>query len=1427
MKQFLLFFFVVMSCLGLYSQTSIRGDIKYWHREDFMGFDPAGDAESSTGDITSVYLKKFNNKLAFRITFDNMVERVHNLIVTNHFLNHEVIIRFRTGNEKSKQLDKTFLLSSISHTYAWGEYLVTPENNLFEAEIATEMLQSGDFDFTISVMVDGQLADTFTGSTKGTMDSGNCAFVHHGNQGLTYTDVFYGNAFGISGLDGSGYDEVLQVHEATGIPGNFHMSGTLMPAAEWHNPEFNDWLTTLAGNGIASMMTSALGQNIMPFATNDMNDWSVYIESQMVDFHYNYVPRVAWVPERVWLAQGSYPDAGVIDWLGDNWSQHGVWGVVLDDWPHLNGYDNRKIHWMNNGLGISLRVIPIDNSFVGYMHYDATAAKNHIASMGQYNLCVYGTDWEVAAEMNEHDGTFFLDNYEDVMWYCHDNYPGINVWKLEDAIMNPGFNGTGAEITPGTYGLLGGSGGYGGSNNSWYINWASTPSHSDFHEPRWNYGYIWSNAFDFLVTVPENNLSQLAWYTLMINLHETGWHTSGDIADWEHRYSAHIKNANVYSEAARWADGLYATTTACYFEDIDRDGIDEIVMHNDKVFMVFESIGGKANWVFYKDGLGNAYSVVSSDMAYWSETDGDYNDGSNNHVAALSDVSPNQQHSVFNMSVDISSGDTVQATLDQWGVQKVLTLATGADYLDVIYNFYSQTGYVKSGWSPDLLDLIWSGKTHLQRVWGGFGSYCGYRNSASGATAALLLGNGGASHNSEFEGTLVRGDEIKGYNVFKVRLFAGFTSEPTGTSVAELDALSLENMDVIAPQVQSPAALVSDSEVMLTFNEAVEQASAENIVNYSFQGFLNSYTLISAERQSNWNKVKLTISGQFVPADMGNIVIINVEDLNGNPMGTSNVASLTIPTGFTPHTVIVDDINDFQPQSELMATSPYSLYLSWDDNNLYVGLYSLDLNSGGDLFVNIDIDQAAGSGAGTGSWGRVDFTGNHLPEYQVAIEGGGVSMQFNNWDGASWNYPGSGAIGNSYEGWASNGLTTLSIPWSEMGDPNTIALSVHVTEEDSEVVTAAFPVNNPTGFHPVLNSFYALFTPYVPGDMPLSGFAPNTAFVVPNTAAHIDSYLPVDINPEIELNNSQSFYVFASDDENDPVVYQWIRDGILVGNSDSYLYESDGNDIGNHLLQAIVSDEVPGNDPDTVSWEIEVVPGGFIVDLNIFLEGPYNGVDMETGLNASGHIPLFQPYNTAPWNYDGTEQVLSIPGIDVVDWVLIEARDAAIPEEATGSSVVGRQAAFLMKNGSVRSFQGNSQLAFGTSLNEGLFIVVYHRDHLPVMSSVPLTETSGVFSYDFSTAESQVYGGADGFKELSPGVWGMVGGDANADGYINASDYASHWSPEAGLSGYKSSDFSLDSEVDNKDKNNIWLPNSGAGSQVPESVSKYSSQVPK
>lgn len=1159
----------------------LTGDVKSWTTNDFLGFDKIGDCQAPAGDISSAYARISNKKLWLRLTFDDMIKRHQNKVVTDLFASQNITLKIKITNKANQNniIESTIDLSALRKNKTNIVSMRTPGSNLWEAEFELpQAVSKNELEFNFTVKVDGKIADRFINTKRNPDALGNCAFVHHGNQGITYTEVFYGSPNGQSGLEGSGFDEVLQVHEATDIPGNFHMSGTLMPAAQWHNPEFNDWLQDLASQGIVEMMTSGLGQHIMPFLHNNMNDWSVDIESDMVDFQYNYTPTTAWVPERVWLSPDVYPDAGVIDWLGDNWAQHGVWGVVLDDSPHLNGYDNRKIHWMNNGMGIDLRVIPINNSFVGNMHYDADAAKNQIAQIGEYNICVYGTDWEVAAEMNEHDGTSFLDNYENVLWWCHDNYPGVNVWKLADAMQNSNFNGTNADITPGTYGLLGGPDGYGGSNNSWYTQWTAAPSHSDFHEPQWTYGYVWDDTHNNLLSAPDNNLSQLGWYIMMINLHETGWHDGGEIAGWEHRYSSHIKNANVYAQASRWADGQYQDELAAYFEDIDHDGVDEVVIHNQDIFAVFESIGGKVNWLFYKDDSGNAHSVVGSDMAYWSETDGDYNESSNNHVAALSDVYPYQQDAIYEIDILQSYGDTVIVELSQWGVKKRIELTTGINYLDVIYDFYGSDGFVKSGWSPGLMDLLWSGKDHVQRLWGEYGSYCGQRNSSSGATAALVLGNGGAQHNTQFEGTLVMGDEINGYDRFFTRLYAGHTSEPSGNTVPELNTLAGQNMDIFPPTLNDQAFQIDNNTVEITFSEALEITSAENIANYSLQGFSGNYTLQAATRQDDWRKVHLTIPEDWQPGDEGQIVVENVEDLNGNVIEDENTATFLVPSGTTPHTINIDGSNDFDPESELMISDNYSLYITWDNEKLYLGFESLDLNGEGDLFVNIDTDQTTASGAPEGSWGRVTYPGEFLAEYQVAIEGGGGSIQLNNYTDEQWNYPGNNGA-ESFEGWEGNGLTEISIPWASLGDPTGIALSVHVSEEDTQVITAAFPLENPIGDHPTLSHVYAFYLPYIASEMPVDGMEPNTAAIVPGPQPEMQ---------DISLNAGYQFvssYLVADSPDMTNVVENLMNDGTLdfIRNSNGQLLQKIGpvwvNNIGDwntvegYLFRMLEEDE--------------------------------------------------------------------------------------------------------------------------------------------------------------------------------------------------------------------------------------------------------------
>jgi hypothetical protein len=220
-------------------------------------------------------------------------------------------------------------------------------------------------------------------------------------------------------------------------------------------------------------------------------------------------------------------------------------------------------------------------------------------------------------------------------------------------------------------------------------------------------------------------------------------------------------------------------------------------------------------------------------------------------------------------------------------------------------------------------------------------------------------------------------------------------------------------------------------------------------------------------------------------------------------------------------------------------------------------------------------------------------------------------------------------------------------------------------------------------------------------------------------------------------------------------------------------------------------------------------------DLKVFLEGPFNGTDMETSLNPS-ILPLSQPYNTAPWNYTGTESVVSIPIPDIVDWILIEFRDAPDAANATGTTAIERQAGFLLRDGSIVETDGVTHIQFKGAIIEQLFAVVRHRNHIGIISANPLTDMGGVYTYDFTTSIDQVYGGGAGYKSIVPGIYGMAGGDSDASGSVDMADKIL-WESSSGANGYFPSDLNFDGQVNNPDKNDIWFLNTNTkSSQVPE-----------
>lgn len=228
--------------------------------------------------------------------------------------------------------------------------------------------------------------------------------------------------------------------------------------------------------------------------------------------------------------------------------------------------------------------------------------------------------------------------------------------------------------------------------------------------------------------------------------------------------------------------------------------------------------------------------------------------------------------------------------------------------------------------------------------------------------------------------------------------------------------------------------------------------------------------------------------------------------------------------------------------------------------------------------------------------------------------------------------------------------------------------------------------------------------------------------------------------------------------------------------------------------------------------------------LKAYLEGPFNGTNMNTTVN--GILPLSHPFNPAlpyfgnplpDWRYTGSGSVGAIPNVNIVDWILVELRDAVSAANATKATMVAQFPAFILNNGSIVSLDGASNLQFSNPVANNLFVVIYNRNHQSIMNANIIPYASGTYTYDFTTGAAQVFGGVAGHKQLATGKWGMRSGDGNGDCDVTILDKTNVWniSGQNGKTGYLPSDFNHDRQTNNKDKNDKWFPNNNTYSQVP------------
>ncbi len=251
---------------------------------------------------------------------------------------------------------------------------------------------------------------------------------------------------------------------------------------------------------------------------------------------------------------------------------------------------------------------------------------------------------------------------------------------------------------------------------------------------------------------------------------------------------------------------------------------------------------------------------------------------------------------------------------------------------------------------------------------------------------------------------------------------------------------------------------------------------------------------------------------------------------------------------------------------------------------------------------------------------------------------------------------------------------------------------------------------------------------------------------------------------------------------------------------------------GSYTVTVINVEDLAGNPivPPNNTADYEYVSNSYSVraKIKIFLEGPYTDSSMATNLAENSLIPLTQPYSGLPWSYDGNEGVSEIPA-NIVDWILLELRTGT-----AASTAVSRRAVLLRNDGIAVDLNGEAKITFAGVESGQYYEVIYHRNHLAIMSKNPVLLTDSSSIYDFTISEDQAFGNQS-MKSLGNGKFGLYAGDGNANGSVNNSDYNSIWKKENGSLGYDKGDFDLNGGVNIVDRNSKWKPNNGKVTRVP------------
>ena len=650
------------------------------------------------------------------------------------------------------------------------------------------------------------------------------ALVIHGNQAVQPGSVIQEL---INDGAGAGYNRPLGVHELYGKPLNLHVTPTLAAAMEWaktdpatpeswrtnyyaSGPAFNDWIAALYRTNVVALLGSTFSDHILPYFTKEFNRDNAALANEVLGQIYGFVQEtntVFWTPERVLdddvlekILDMGY-EYTLVDQMTHMWHWLGRTTALGDGGYRINRFNGVKCFVMNDGAS-DFRFSNTDGGLPAALR----SLLNRKARSGtQDQVVTMLSNWEdfsSLASANAYD--------RNVIWLA--NHPWIEIVALED-------------VAAGRIDKT-----WDGAGDAWYVEdrWTAdrTKVANDWlhHATETNYDNWYTGSafeeglitnrfeirsgvqvpkaygmmyFDGVITdtwaqvnaIADTNLARLARGILHSSIFESAFHFQTNMTSTE-RYStgeyiypdtaferlidfaryaqSQTRLAAIVERVDDWAAVAGAITNVqTAAEDVDQDGEDEYLLFNDRLFGLFERMGGRLIGVWVRDILSDR--VFEAAGNFWSysgsatEDEGTYNVETNSGEAVVvahrtsclkdwwNPVNNGQYVNDVYAALNWTNG--WRLTSSDGAVRKTVTLAPRSGAFEVQYQMSGamsgQPLYVRHGFSPNLYDLLLCGQGTLGNETHG-GGVMALANTNYETTVLATIGYADAGHNAGF-----------------------------------------------------------------------------------------------------------------------------------------------------------------------------------------------------------------------------------------------------------------------------------------------------------------------------------------------------------------------------------------------------------------------------------------------------------------------------------------------------------------------------------------------------------------------------------------------------------------------------------------------------------------------------------------------------